>query len=460
MVAVLDNVERIPAPAPGVLLRDYILASRPVILTDLFDDQPIRALDTAAKLRARLPDLPVAVQPNYMTALLADGRTADPEGMTLARFMDRLAADPTTDDYCVEYPTPPAMTELIEPTEHCRLIDAADLRSLMFVAAPGNFAHLHYDDDQRHTLMYQAFGRKRYSIIDTRETGKLAPLAEPGFQRTSSVFLQHFSDADKLAFLRYANAWDCVLHPGETLLMPMMAWHYVEYLDMSLSVSYRLGRNRYNRFLAESVPIPSPFLQRVAVELLDEERVDAPRRAAFERLREAVGAAYRSPSARALALDRCCMEFVDALDPLAAQRFYTIHERHRREQLEERHELAACPAVAAPPPAGAAATTNGKGNGTPAWDDGDGVALAPGVLVAQPLGDGADVLLARDGRLELRLTIDARRPWLLQLLRLLSKHAEPATVAALTSHCDAPPAHLRAALAQLHERGWVVERAS
>ncbi len=52
--------------------------------------------------------------------------------------------------------------------------------------------------------------------------------------------------------------------------------------------------------------------------------------------------------------------------------------------------------------------------------DDDGVVLAPGALVARPLGDGGGVLLVRA--------------------------------------CAAPPEHVRAALTQLHERGWVVER--
>ena len=439
MTAVLDNVERIPAPAPDVLLHDYVLRGRPVILTDLFADQPIRALDSAAAMRAALPDLPVAVQPNYMNALLALGRTATPERTTLARFLDELEADPETDRYCVEYETPPALRALIEPTAHCRLIDAGDLRSLMFVAAPGNFAHLHYDDDERHTLMYQAFGRKRYCIIDPRETGKLAPLAEPGFQRTSSVFLQHFSDADKLAFLRYTNAWDCILEPGETLLMPMMAWHYIEYLDASLSVSYRLGRNRYNRFLAENVPIPSVYLQRVAVAFADEAAVDEGRRAAFDRLVAASARTYPSAAARARALDRCCMEFCDELDPGAAERFYTILDRRRREQILQE------PARAAPPASNGAA---------PDWRDGDGVALADGVLLAAPLDDARSVLLARDGRMELKLSV-AGKPWLLALLRALQAQRAPATVAELAARCDVDPALLRGALTQLYERGWV-----
>ena len=438
---VIDNVERIPAPPADVFHRKYVLERRPVILTDLFDDQPIRAIDTATKARERLADLPVAVQPNYMTALLAQGRTDEPEQTSLGAFLDHLQRDPSSDDYCVEYPTPPAMQELIAPTGHCRLVDESDLLSLMFVAAPGNFAQLHYDRDQRHVLMYQAFGRKRYVIIDPREGRKVAPLAERGIQRTSAILVQNFTEDDKRAFLEYTNAWNCVLEPGETLFMPIMAWHYIEYQDTSMSVSYRLGRNRYNRFLAESVPIPSVFLQRLSLEFANAAAVDTARRDVFDLIQEAAAARHPSEEARARALDRLCMEACDRLDP-EGSRIYTTMDRRRREQL------------AAEP----AATTNGAGP-APTWRDEDPVALAPDVMVVEPLSDeGAaarSVLLLRRGRLDMGLTIDEPMQWLFDALKILSSSGAPLTISALCERCGVEPATVRHVFNQLHERGWV-----
>jgi hypothetical protein len=89
-----------------------------------------------------------------------------------------------------------AVRDLIPPTEHCLLGNESDLLSLIFVG-PGNFAQLHYDADQRHALMYQAFGRKRYVVIDPANGGKVAPLAEHNIQRTSAYLLQNFSEDDK-----------------------------------------------------------------------------------------------------------------------------------------------------------------------------------------------------------------------------------------------------------------------
>ncbi len=448
---VLDNVERIAAPPAEIFHHDYVLKRRPVILTNLFDAHPIRALDTAAKFRERLPDLPVAVQPNYMTALLTQGRIGELQQTTLGEFLDRLERDPETQDYCVEYPTPPAMGELIAPTEHCRRGDESDLLSLMFVAARGNFAQLHYDGDQRHVLMYQAFGRKRYVLIDAAEGGKVAPLAERNIQRTSAILLQNFSEADKRAFLEYTCAWDCVLQPGETLFMPMMIWHYIEYLDVSMSISYRLGRNAYNRSIADAVPIPSVFLQRLAIQFADETAVDAERREVFRRLQQASAVPYSSETARAQALDRFCMEACDRLDP-AGSVLYTTLDRERREQL-----------VRETPTEPEPSRSVTRDRGPPAWLDGDSVTLAPDVMVVRPLSDeGAasqSVLLVRNGQLESKLTLDDETQWLLGALKLLSSELRTPSVSELSARCGADTVWMRQTLSQLYARGWVVSPA-
>jgi hypothetical protein len=445
-VRTLDNIERITTPSAEVLLNEYMLRNRPVIVTDLFDGQAIRRIDTIAKAREHIPDLPVVIQPNYMTALLENGTTGQPRRTTLARFLDQIEAHPETDDYCIEYETPPQLRAFIKPTEHCALVDPDDVRSLMFVAAPGNFAHLHYDGDQRHVLMYQMLGRKRYTIIDARHGGKVAPLADPTMRRTSSIFLQNFTEQDKLGFLEYANAWDCVLNPGETLLMPMMAWHYVEYLDASISISYRLGRNRFNRFLAESVPIPSVFLQRLAVEFIDAEALSDEHLAAFALLQDVSRRPYLSGEERAQALDACCMRLCDELDP-EWSREYTFYDRQRRGLFSEPHPSTSATPLATEPRTGAER-----------WGNADLISLTPEAMVLLPLArdesSRSSVVLARHARLELRLTLDEGRPWLLEMLRALADGSVH-TVAGLAQTCGAEVAELRPVLVQLHERGWV-----
>jgi L-ascorbate metabolism protein UlaG (beta-lactamase superfamily) len=332
----LDNIERIPAPPSEALFRDYIRLGRPVILTDLFDRLPIRAIDTADAARRNLGEVPLQVQPNYIGALLAQGRTADPQTMSLAQFLEVLERQPDVDLCCTEYPTPSGILNLVGTPEPCGLNDSSDVVSTMFFAGTGNFAHMHFDGDFRDVLMYQAVGTKRYVVIHPRETRKLDPFVDAGIERTSSVFLQNFSEADKAAFLRYTNAWDCVLQPGETLLMPMMAWHYVEYLEPAMSISFRLGRNRYCRFFAEQMPLRSIFLQAISQRFIDEAALGPDDLAVFSELEDACRRPYPSATARRLEIDRLCLDIWQRITARDERNPYTVRDLRRIQGIQAR----------------------------------------------------------------------------------------------------------------------------
>ncbi|AVH67314.1 hypothetical protein CDG77_17640 [Nostoc sp. 'Peltigera membranacea cyanobiont' 213] len=47
-------------------------------------------------------------------------------------------------------------------------------------------------------------------------------------------------------------------------------WHYIEYLEPAMSIAYRLGRNPYNRRLANLFPAPSVDVQSLSLLLQDE----------------------------------------------------------------------------------------------------------------------------------------------------------------------------------------------
>jgi lysine-specific demethylase 8 len=425
----LDNVERMSSPAADVLLRDYIRPGRPVILTDLFDRQPIRAVDTPDAARRQIGDVVLQVQPNYVGALLAHGRTAEPRPITVAEFLDLLTARSDTDLYCVEYPTPAGILDRVGRPEACDLREGADVISTMFFAGKGNSAHLHFDGDLRDVIMYQALGTKRYVIIDPRETRKLDPFVDAGIERTSSVFLENFSESDKTAFLRYTNAWDCVLSPGEALLMPMMAWHYVEYLEPSMSVSFRLGRNRYCRFLAEQMPMRSIFLQALAVRFADETALAAEDLAIFEEIESACRQPYPSEAARRRHLDRLCLEIWERTAPADQRLPYTVRDMRRIDGIR---------AVSPEPPAAPGP-----------WEEHDVPALAPAVRV---LSGKDTVVFARGSALEAEFPLNPQTAWVAKMLSALGGGR---TIAALQAELAVDGAALTSVLGQFQQRGWV-----
>ncbi|HMG43825.1 MAG TPA: cupin-like domain-containing protein [Acidimicrobiales bacterium] len=225
--------------------RRFMRTGTPVVLSAVFDVDAARAALARAQLRP-------AADRTFLDELhVGPGAYAAPPGLV----------------------APPAYVETDDPWE-----------SYVHAGGAGDVAHLHYDGDQRHVLMCQVSGRKRYVVIDPAESRKLAPGNQRQARRTSALFLQNFSATDLQAFLRYANAWDCVLEPGEALLIPAASWHYVEYVDDALSVSFRFGRNRYLRALAEALPEPSVELQALAARCRDEDAVGPRERAALAEL--------------------------------------------------------------------------------------------------------------------------------------------------------------------------------
>lgn len=281
---ILDNIARISAPPPDVLREEYILKQKPVIITDLFDGQPIRSISTEAEARGRLGHLKLTIQEEYTAKFLKALRGAAPsqppeikESASLVEYLDFVRANPETRMLCTEQTTPPEIMELFEPPEYSR----EDRLSLFFIANAGNVAHLHFDSDQRQVLLYQVFGRKRIILMEPKASKKLNPI-----RNISSFFVENLPPQEKEAFLRYMGAYECIVEPGETLFIPALFWHHLEYIDTAMSVGIRFGRNKYNRYLSKHFH-PNMFLQNIAAKMIDEEVVEREYLDVFNEIEEA-----------------------------------------------------------------------------------------------------------------------------------------------------------------------------
>lgn len=332
-VEALDNVERVAAPSPSTFARRYLRTGTPVVLTGLFAGTPLGQIADARAAQAVLRDVELTVTANDIGEFLRGRDEVPTRWTTFGGFVDELLAGAAPRDFCVEYETPAELLALLPVPPYVGLGDPADAwESYIYMAGAGNAVHLHYDCDQRHVLMVQVFGRKRYVVIDPAESRKLAPGSRPHVRRTSALFLEHFSEPDLTAFLRYTNAWDCILEPGEALLIPAACWHYVAYLDTALSVNFRFGRNRYQRALAEIVPESSVELQALASRFRDETTLGPAEREAFAALEAADAAWYPDLATRRAALDVLCVELCAQLGlPVAGLPYHVadIERRHR-----------------------------------------------------------------------------------------------------------------------------------
>ncbi len=87
---------------------------------------------------------------------------------------------------------------------------------------------------------------------------KLAPLTQ-----ISGWNLENFSDKDRKAFLEFTNGEEVILEQGECMFIPMIAWHYVDYLDDSMSISLRFRRPNFMTKLANML-FPDLYYQGIA----------------------------------------------------------------------------------------------------------------------------------------------------------------------------------------------------
>lgn len=264
---VLENIERV-AHASRADIERAILEQRPLILTGLFAGQPIQTLTSADDAVSRLGDLRLQIRPEYSFNGFEAFRTAPGAStveMTLAGYLEHERRHAGTPLLCLEQPTPDAVSSLFSMGDLAEINseEGDRLESRFFLGNAGNKSNLHYDRDYHATLLHQVFGRKRVILMSPRESQKLRPV-----MNFSEYLLCEFTPEDKAAFIRYTNAYDAILNPGETLLIPTAFWHHVEYLDRAMSFNVKLRRNRYLALLGGGLFHSNHFVQGLVTRFL------------------------------------------------------------------------------------------------------------------------------------------------------------------------------------------------
>jgi lysine-specific demethylase 8 len=286
---VVDTIPRIKAPSKAVFYEEYVYPQRPVILTGVFEGEPIRQIDSLARCKAELGTMPVMVSEGYedyarrifegmMTpgAQFTDTAT---EPSTINDYLALVERDPTTPLICEEVPR-----EVIEAIErrytvpsYCRPEpgEIDDYTSGLWLGNGGNRTHLHWDGDCRHILQFQLWGKKRVVLVPSSESRKLIPL-----RNNALVSPDGLSEDEMDEFVNYVNGYQATLGEGETIFIPAMCWHYFDYLDTSMSLTLRWSNNRYLRFFHEKLHFDQN-VQILATRFINPHRVDDEALAAF-----------------------------------------------------------------------------------------------------------------------------------------------------------------------------------
>ena len=284
----LDNVPRVGDLSREQILTEHAYRGRPVILTDAFARPPRDVVGgTLEEVVRTFADVRLPFRPEYGALLTTSLRRGPlPEGTpsaveaTLAEYWEMVAADPDTPVMCAEEATPPAIAETVGVPRAAT--GDEDMRSTLFIGNAGNVAPIHFDGDCRHVLLHQLFGRKLVVMLPVEAARALRSVVN-----FSTLLLRGLDDEERRRIVRKLGGWECVLAPGETVLMPALIWHGVVYLDDGMSVNVRFGRHRRHRFVSEHLHLDAQ-VQAFAAATVDPSTIapGGPHAAAWQRLVE------------------------------------------------------------------------------------------------------------------------------------------------------------------------------
>ena len=286
-----NQIPRVKALSRQTFEQEFLLQGKPVIFTDLFEGQPVTDISDVEEVRYKLGDIPVTISEGFRPYLFThiNPSSQPSRHCSLNQYLDLITQEPETFLLCSENEVHDSIQKLFELPDYCQFGNlVGDLTHRLFLGNAGNYAHLHFDGDFRQVLFHQVFGSKQIIIFPADAAPKLAPN-----KQWSMMCLEHFTEAEKDAFIKYAGGVQCILNPGETLFFPAGVWHYLEYTTTGMSIATRFGRNKYTKFFGDRCHADSR-LQRIAVRMIDEKKAASQFRAEYRQIEQAYNLPARS----------------------------------------------------------------------------------------------------------------------------------------------------------------------
>lgn len=105
----------------------------------------------------------------------------------------------------------------------------------LFFGGQGSYTKIHYDIDCSHVFLTQFQTRKRVLLFSQAQSKYL------GHIPFTVGCLADLNNPDESSFpgLKKLTGWETTLVHGDTLFIPSMYWHHIEYIDPGFSISLR-----------------------------------------------------------------------------------------------------------------------------------------------------------------------------------------------------------------------------
>jgi hypothetical protein len=240
-------------------LREYYSANRPVIITGMMEDWPAMRKWSLDYLAETFSEREVEVQMNR-----SSGDAGAQYEMNSERFVGRIkfgdfvgrlrSAGETNDFYLTANNNssnrkvlPELWDDMVQLPEYLR----ADQPGGFFWMGPaGTVTPFHHD--LTNNFMAQVMGRKLVKIAPSWDT----PLMRNHLHCFSQIDGRR-TPANPYPTFDEPQIHECVLHPGEILFLPIGCWHYVQGLDITITVSFTnfLFDNDFSSFYSCYCPV-------------------------------------------------------------------------------------------------------------------------------------------------------------------------------------------------------------
>jgi hypothetical protein len=246
---VLDNQRKLNRLRPAVVERrhrlsadeflcDYYSANRPVIITGMMDDWPAMRKWNLDYFRSQFGEREVEVQfGREADANYEMNNAAHKRRMTFGAYVDMVdGAGPTNDFYMTannDSINRSALTglwdDVVQVPEY--LADDPANRGFFWFGPAGTVTPFHHD--LTNNFMAQVMGRKRLRLMPACEVANVYNHRHCFTQVDGRrIDLQRFPNMSRVQML------ECVLEPGEMLFLPVGCWHFVEGLDISVTIAF------------------------------------------------------------------------------------------------------------------------------------------------------------------------------------------------------------------------------
>jgi hypothetical protein len=230
-------VPRVHKPSAEQFLNDFYTAGRPAVITGMMEDWPAMQKWNLDYFAQRLGDRQVQVQ---------SGRESDQhyelnklkhqKSMSFGEFTALVRHAGRTNDFYMtannDSQNRVALAELWQDIVQIpEYLDAGNPGGFLWFGPAGTITPFHHD--LTNNFMAQVVGRKRVLLVAAHEINAMYN-HEHCFTLVDALGV----DFERYPAMRDARIQEAIIGPGEILFLPVGCWHFVESLEVSVTVTF------------------------------------------------------------------------------------------------------------------------------------------------------------------------------------------------------------------------------